>query len=90
VPDAHEVYAHGDDRQRKLIASVWPDLGAVMEAARTAAMSTRVTICALAPHAPPVTADGRVTPNGHPACRSCLAGRRAYPLQLQDPREVNP
>lgn len=89
MPDPQAIYNHGDDRQRKNVGMIWPDLAAALEAARAGERQNRSTICAVGVHRPdPVNATGRMTLNGHPACPDCLKRSRrpgGYPLERQDP-----
>lgn len=93
MASAQEVY-NGDAGRRDMLKRVWPELHAVLDAGfKATTEGPRTTVCAVHRDPSVAVADrpvatARLTLNGPPACRECLARSPrpgvGYPLERQD------
>lgn len=94
MPDPFKIFREAGSGRQESLRLVWQELYDCL--ARTGqSAEPRAVKCALAPpdgHADHGEAIARISPNGTPACRACLATLRparpgGYPLALTDPRK---
>jgi hypothetical protein len=91
MTDPREVYRQGSEHQRSLLLKIWPAMHAAVAPSNDEAEPARNVLCVIGScpfTRPRPVAVGRLTRNGHPACRAHIAKLAnrlgGWPLERQE------